>query len=478
MSFNAFVNEFTEAPLQTSYSSYLGLDYTGVQGFQLEWTFQNQNTPYPFSTVITTINNASGNTLTLPNAEVTSVGTSTIIINQGAFTLNVLNFEGTSVAPLILEGQEWQLILIDNSTEGGSWTAIQLGSGSTSVSAPSLIDNTTDGNPSGAHGNQGGLLALPLPSQQFLGMNITVNKIANGASAYTQYSGDRGSVLVWLSGSGTYTCQPASEYTNGYNFIIINQGTGILTIAPDTTVPDNTINGSSTIFTLNPSQSSLFVSDGNLTIYSYGTSSITSNPTTILPVDLGSTGSPTSINLTDTQAEHTILEFYGTGPGVDVTINYPQRIGSYIAYNSSSTATIILQIIGNPPENTQYAYGLPPQSITTLISDGSNTNLYMSPDTIYNATVKLQNGLTATPSLCFASDNSSGFYLSSSAGYIGLPTVVYSASPAMSFANGSGTTTCFSALNTVNPVSEDPAPLTSSYFDNSISIYTIMRAYE
>lgn len=467
MSFNAFVNEFNQAPLQTSYSSYLSIDFsTGVE-CHLEWTFQNQNTEFPFATVIETINNADGDMLFFPDASVTSVGTTTTIINTGPDTLNVVNFSGGSIEPLVLTGQQWQFTLTDNSTQAGTWLAIQLGSLTSDVSAPSLIDNTTDENPSGAHGNQGGLLALPLPSQQFLGMNITVNKIANGASEYTQYSGDRGSVLVWLSGSGTYTCQPASEYTNGYNFIVINQGTGILTIAPDTTIPDNTINGSSTIFTLNPSQSSLFVSDGNLTIYSYGTSASTSNRTTILPVDLdNATGNPLSLNITEVQAQYTILQFIN-GTGSNVYINYPQLPGNYIAYNASSNTTVVLQIINNT--NPVYAYGLLPQDTTTLITNGSNTNLFMSPNTIYNSLVTLQSADEATPALSFSQDLSSGIYLPDGGDYDGLPTVVSSASPAMAFANSSGTTTCFSDFNTVNA---------NSYFDNSISIYTIMRAYE
>ncbi len=476
MSFNAFVNEFNEAPLQTSYSSYLSIDFsTGVE-CHLEWTFQNQNTEFPFATVIETINNDDGDMLFFPDATVTSVGTTTTIINTGPDTLNVVNFSGGSIEPLVLTGQQWQFTLTDNSTQAGTWLGIQLGALTSDVSAPSLIDNTTDGNPSGAHGNQGGLLALPFPgSQQFLGMNITVNKIANGASAYTQYSGDRGSALVWLSGSGTYTCQPASEYTNGYNFIIINQGTGILTIAPSPET-GNTINGTSTVFTLNPTQSSLFVSDGDLTIYSYGTSASTSNKTTILPVDLdNATGSPLSLNITEIQAQYTILQFIN-GTGSNVYINYPQLPGNYIAYNSSSNTTVVLQIIGNT--DPLYAYGLLPNDTTTLITNGSNTNLLMSPNTIYNSLVTLQSADAATPALSFAQDLSSGIYLPDGGDYDGLPTVVYSASPSMSFANRSGTTTCFSALNTVNPVSEDPVPLTSSYFDNSISIYTIMRAYE
>lgn len=472
MSFNAFVNEFNEAPLQTSYSSYLSLDYTNTGLYKLEWTFQNQNTPYPFSTVIQTINTSEDDELQFPDATVTSVGTTTTVINTGSNTLNVIDFTAASIEPLVLAGDQWQFTLTDNSTQAGTWIPLQLGSTTSSVSAPQLIDDSTDGNPSGAHGNQGGLLALPLPSQQFLGMNITVNKIANGASAYTQYSGDRGSALVWLSGSGTYTCQPASEYTNGYNFIIINQGTGILTIAPSPET-GNTINGTSTVFTLNPTQSSLFVSDGDLTIYSYGTSASTSNKTTILPVDLNNaTGSPLSLNITEVQSQYTILQFIN-GTGSNVYINYPQLPGNYIAYNASSNTTVVLQIIGNT--NPVYAYGLLPQDTTTLITNGSNTNLYMSPDTIYNSLITLQSGDISTPALSFSQALTSGIYLPDGGDYDGLPTVVYSASPAMSFANGSGTTTCFSALNTVNP---DSDTLTSSYFDNSISIYTIMRAYE
>lgn len=464
MSFNAFVNEFTEAPLQTSYSSYLGLDYTSVQGFQLEWTFQNQNTPYPFSTVITTTNNASGNTLTLPNAEVTSVGTSTTIINQGAFSLNVLNFLGTSVAPSVLPGQQWQLVLTDNSTPGGSWLALQLGVGSTSVSAPSLIDNDTDEND---HGLQSGLLALPDPgSQQFLGMNITVNKINHGESTYTQYAGDRGSVLVWLSGQGTYTCQAASEYLNGYNFIVVNQGSGILTIAPSP-VTGNTINGLTTPFTLNPGQSSLFVSDGVQTIYSYGTSALTSNRTTILTVDLdNATGSPLSLLLTQVQAQATILEFQN-GTGATVTVNYPQLLGTYIAYNESDDTSIILQIVGNSP-GSGFSYLLLPGNTITLFSDGTNTEMYMSPTMLYNASIDLQSGSLSLPSLRFGNQPTSGFYLNLIDPYENLPTIVQGGSPCMSFTNVTGTTTCFSDFNTVNA---------NSYFDNGISIYTIMRAY-
>ncbi len=466
MAFNAFVNEFTAAPLQTSYNSYLELDFSLVTSIQLEWSFENQNTLYPFSNVIQAINTSSTDHIILPDATITSAGTTTVIINTGSNTITVYNFTGSVVATLETT-QQWQITLTDNSTSAGIWIALQLGSTTSSVSAASLIDPTFDAND---HSNAGGLKAFT----SYLKQNVLVNTYSSG-NLYTQASGDRGALLVWSAGTGTYQCLNAETLGEGFCFAIQNNSAGsIITVAPSSDA-GQTINGlDDTLnpYRLNPDQSSLFVSDGVDTIYSYGSSLSSTSVTTLVEINLNEQISGV-ITLDDAQADASIQVYIGTvgsGPYTEITINYPaDNINEYIVYNASTTNVINVKIVGEV--NATYIYPIQPLNTAFFFSDG--THLYCTPTalyapTLYSAQVYLKDGGSSIPSLAFNSDATTGLFRANSGTYSGQLCVTQLGTTSACFANSTqGSNTSLNSWNTVG----------GTYFDSSISIYTLMRAY-
>jgi len=409
MAFNGFINEFTAAPLQTSYPSYLELDFTDTSDFTLEWSFQNQNTLYPFSNVIQAINTDGGDEIVLPNAMVTSAGTTTLIINTGTDAVLVYADDTTTLIATVETTQEWQLTLTDNTTTNGTWVALQLGSTTSSATAASLIDPTTDSN---GHKNAGGLAAFG----NYLKENILVNTFTAGA-LYTQNTGDRGAVLVWTSGTGTYQCLAANTLGDGFNFIIQNNSTGgIITVAPNATI-GQTINGSATVFQLFPGESSLFVADGNETIYSYGSAQASTIATTVVDIDLAAVVG--SLLLTNVQAAASIQEFVNA-PGVVVTINYPAvnfPPNESIAYNTSTTNSIIVQINGEV--NPLYQYTIPPLGRLSLFTDGTGEHLYNTPNFLINETFGISDGSPTVPSLFFLNSPDTGLFTPTSCAHKG-----------------------------------------------------------
>ncbi len=461
MAFNAFVNEFTAAPLQTSYPSYLEIDYTDTIDVTLEWSFQNQNTLYPFSNVIQLINTEddSDDQLILPDASVTSAGTTTVIINTGGGDVEIVKNDSEEAIVTISPGDQWQLTLTDNSTQDGIWIALQLGSTTSSVIASSLIDPTVDTN---SHSNAGGLFSFG----NYLKQNIQVNVFSSGAT-YTQSTGDRGSLLVWTAGTGTYQCLSAETLGDGFPFVIQNNSTGaLITVEPDATV-GQTINGSVDPFILSTGESSLFVSDGVNTIYSYGSSQISNITTTLIDVNL-TTEVSNVIDLDDIQASTSIQKYINTvggGPYPTITINYPiNRTSEYIVYNASTTNSIIVQILGET--NPLYQSIVDPLKTALFFTDG--THLYSAPQKIFDSLVRLDNGAEETPSLSFTSDTTTGLFRPTSGTYNDQLCLTQNGVSVACFANSAvASVNIFNNVNTIG----------GSYFDESISIYTIMRAY-
>jgi hypothetical protein len=447
-----FINEFTGAPIQTSYPSYLELDFTSITSFQLEWAFENQNTLYPFSNVIQAINTATDDTIILPTALVSSLGTTTTIVNTGLETILINDFEG-NIVETILTTQQWQFTLTDNTTAAGTWLPLQLASTASAATAYDLIDRTLDTN---NHSNAGGLNAYG----NFLKQNILVNT-NTATNPYLQQSGDRGALLVWTAGTGTYKCLDAATLGNGFSFIIQNNSAGaIITIAPAT---GDTINSSTDTFTLSTGQSSLFVSNGVNTIFSYGSSSLSNIITSITEVKLDEAVAGVII-IDDVQAATTIQQYVNTNAITLIVVNYPAQVGEYVVENTSATNYLQIQMIGETI--TTYQFVVQPLKTGFFFSDG--VHMYSAPQQLYNAIVSLDQGTAALPSLSFNLDATSGLYQPITGTYTNFVSIAQGGVQSMAFANSSiGPNTSLNDINTVG----------FSYLDNSISIYTIMRAY-
>lgn len=392
MAFNGFVDEFSNGPIQPTFSSYLAIDLATESGVVLEWAFINQNAVFPFSqTIQVKTNTNTENYIQLPDATETSVGQTTLILNTSATAFNILYADEDTVLTSIGAGIGLYITLTDNSTSNGTWIIYQLGATPSSFVAADLIDNDLDTN---GHGEQGGLKAF----STFLKQNIKVNTFTEG-SIYNQAEGDRGSLLVWTSGTGIYQCL-ASDYTSGgFPFMIANNSDGAqITVTPQS---GDTINGLTTPFILYPGESSIFTTDGLATIYSYGDSRSTSNVVTLVDIPLNST----TLTLSTLQSSYSIQKYQtGSASGV-VSVIYPATtIGQWIAFNNSANR---INVSVNGGSNSLF---IPPQESLNIFSDGSD--LYTDPS-FSQGDVYLPNGSVSEPSLSFITDPTTGLYYTS-----------------------------------------------------------------
>lgn len=406
MAFTGFINEFSNSPIQPTYQSYLALDFTSITSVILEWPFVNPNTETPYAqTIQVTVNTVATNKIIMPDATLATQGQTNTIINSGAAAILIYKSGGTVLITTIAAGQQWLVTLTDNTTAAGIWLPLQLASTTSSATAASLIDGTTDAN---THSNAGGLAAFPT---NFIKQNWFINKVLVG-STYTQSSGDRGMILVWESGTGTYTCQPSATYGNGYVFTIINNSTssGQLTIAPNAA---DTINGQSIPFVLNPGNSSSFAADGSNTIYSFASSQSQTDIVTLVNVNL-STAVGNTITLTQEQANYSIQKYINSPSSDLISIIYPNNtVNEWIAYNASTTNPISVCLSSSTTTN----YLIPPGGRLSLFSDG--TLLYNVPNFLDDTDVYLADGTVSLPSLAFSSNTSTGLFKQISGIYTG-----------------------------------------------------------
>jgi len=411
MAFTGFINEFSNSPIQPTFQSYLTLDFSSITAVNLEWPYVNLSATYPYAqTIQVTINTVDTNYISMPDATKATQGQTNTIINSGAETILIKDFVGNIIAT-ILAGQEWLITLTSNTTSTGTWIALQLASTTSSANAASLIDPTTDAN---GNSNAGGLGAFPA---NYLKENVKVNTYSVG-SAYVQSTGDRGSVLVWSSGTGSYTLQSSALSGNGYIFTIFNNSTtgGQITVTP---ASGDTINNSTLPFVLSPGNSSSFVANGVNTIYSFASSQSQTNIVNLVDIDL-TTAVGNSITLTQAQADFSIQKYVNNPSASVIAIIYPANIvNEWVVFNASTTNPINVSLPSGP------TYLIQPGNRLFFFSDGSS--LYNVPNFLENSVIYLADGNDSEPSLTFSNDTSTGLFRESSGIYNGALAVTQNA---------------------------------------------------
>lgn len=459
MSFNGFVDEFSNAPVQPAFSSYLSLNLT--TDVVLEWPFQNPNTLYPFSQTIQINATDSANLIVfLPDATVTSVGQTVCFINSADENVIVSDFE-SNIVVTIEPSQEYYLTLADNSDASGIWIPIQLGATTSSATAASLIDTSLDSN---SHQNNGGLSAFPT---NYIKMNQRANTF--DGSTYNQASGDRGSLLVWTNGNGTYNCLSAASVGNGYNFSIHNASTvsGLITVTPN---GSDTIDGQSS-FIIKANESATFISNGVSSFFSLGYGQQFNNVVTEAEVPLSDAVSNV-IEITLDQAKNLILSFTGSSGAPtypDITIALPSNfVNQYYLQNASTTNDIIVQVgTGVTSFNSRI-----PKNGDRIIGFTDLSNFYNIPNIFEVDNLFFGDGTFSNPSISFANDVTTGIYRNTLGGdNVGAVSITQNATPVAYFKDGRiEFATGIFETETIN-VND------GNYTQYDINIYSIMRAY-
>lgn len=160
--------------------------------------------------------------ITFPDATQAPKGQAVLVNNTGSFTVTIKDASGGTITT-VASGVAKYILLRDNTTAAGAWRIVTFGTGTSAADATAL-----DGQ---------GLIALA----GLLNVNAPAT-LTNGA--YNITTGDRGNLVVWTGGAGTFTFDAASSLANGHYVFIRNSGTGSLTLNPN---GSENINGATTL---------------------------------------------------------------------------------------------------------------------------------------------------------------------------------------------------------------------------------------
>jgi hypothetical protein len=312
--------------------------------------------------------NASGRSITLPDARGGSPGADTLIRNLGAYSLTVRDAASNAVAT-IAPGQGWLIWLRSNTTLAGTWGAIQYGAGTSLADAPSLA---------GA-GLQAalGLLVQSCP---------TSTKNAN----YTLASNDRAQLIVSTGGALTFTIDAAATLGATWFCFVRNDGSGTLTLDPS---GSELIDGSTTLV-LNQTESAMLVCDGTQirTVGRGGASTAYS----ISAVNISAGGAAGTQTLSASELAAQIQQFNGTLTG-DRIYEYGTAPGFWFVTNNLTLGGHVATWRVNSADAGVTSANIASGTRAILVSNGTNMFLAMSSSSGTVTSVASGTGLTGGP---------------------------------------------------------------------------------
>ena len=231
----AYTDVFGGELLFPSQLSYLSI--TTAVDITLQWPREQQiggtNVVADFLDINTTVISLN---IDMPSASATSTGNKTTFNNVGANAFTVRDSTGGTIQS-VGPGEQWVLILTDNSTAAGAWVTYQLGATVAVADASALA---------GA-----GIKAIgSLLNQQ-------IDSDVEAATPITVVDGDRAKCLIYTAGAGTCNLPGAGTVGNDWFFMLRNSGSGTLNVVP----PAGTIDGLSDI-NLDPNDSAFIFTDG------------------------------------------------------------------------------------------------------------------------------------------------------------------------------------------------------------------------
>jgi len=373
-----YTSPFTGTVVTPTDVSYLALPFSSNQ--TLYWPQTVSGTAPVAARIIDCVASTTGLTIALPAANQGTLGSDILFRNLGANAFVITDNTGANSVSVPV-GISKYFYLTDNTTAAGVWNNVQFAAGTSYADAATLA---------GA-----GLTTVS-------GQLATTQNIANVTSSPTINDASRATTFVWNAGAGTFTLPVASSLSTGWFIAFRNNGTGALTINPNT---PSLLNGLTSVVT-NPGDSGYIMYDSS-----------TSNFYTV--------GLTAPSNVTFTAATYDVDAIAGTTFSL---VSFAPIIQTYIAQSNTRTTTLAvtlpaitqLYILSNSTGHTNYNITfqnqgssqpplvLPAGNIITVLSDG--TNLY-SLTTASTGLYYAANGSQALPSFSFNNDTATGMYL-------------------------------------------------------------------
>lgn len=289
----------------------------------LQWPSSNEDQPEVVARQMDVTPSGAGFTITMPAANLAATGENTLIRNLGSDSFTVLDNDGGTIS-VLTAGQVKYIYVTSNSTTAGTWGVFTFGTGTSGADASALA---------GA-----GLEA----SASLLRQALNVTFIA---AAYTAGVGDRATVLEYTGGVATLSLTAAATLGDNWFVYVTNQGTGTLTIDPNSS---ETIDGASTASILQ-GESCMVVCDGT-NFVTIGRGRSVSLTTTAATINIAGTGDFTLStaqiaaqvqDLTGLLTGNRVV-YYGTSPGFWFVTN--STTGAYsvtLKTDSSDTGVVI-----------------------------------------------------------------------------------------------------------------------------------------
>jgi len=375
---STFVSPFTGTVVVPTDVSYQELIFSTDQ--DLFWPSVVNPTQVPLSRIMDCTSTAADLHINLPQGNLGATGSDTLIRNFGLYEFSVVDYSGLS-SVLVQPGEAKYFYLSDNSTEAGVWQNVTFGAGTASADAATL---------------QGAGLTTINGR-----LAVTQNIVEVNASPVVA-DGSRANTFVWTGGAGTFTLPLAANLSQGWFVYFRNNGTGSLTITPQS---GSLINSLTTV-TVNPNDSGIIMfqsSTNNFFTVGLAPSPNITFSSAVYDVDsiVGNAFSLVSYA--------PIIQTYISISGVrtqTLAVTLPATTQLYILTNNtgSSAYDITFQVSGSSSPPLVVASG----SIVTVLSDGNN--LYTLTQTTVS-TFYATNGSASLPAFSFISDNYTGMYL-------------------------------------------------------------------
>jgi len=204
----------------------------------LQWPTEQQITGmFVVADIIDVDATAPGLTVDMPDARIASTGNKATFNNVGANSYTVRDVTGGTIQQ-VLSGEQWVIVLTDNSTDMGLWTTFQLGGNAATPASAAILAGD-------------GLKAIG--SQ----LNQKIDSDVEAVTPFTVVEGNRAKCLIYTAGAGTCNLPGAGVVGNDWFFMLRNSGSGTLNIMP----PAGLIDGAADI-NLNPNGSTFIFTDG------------------------------------------------------------------------------------------------------------------------------------------------------------------------------------------------------------------------
>ncbi len=231
----AFTDVFGGELLLPSQLSYNQIDFS--VDVTLQWSREQQiggvNVVSDFMDMDAT---AGSLNVDMPSASATGTGNKATFNNIGSNSFTVRDSVGGSIQS-VAPGEQWVVVLTDNTTAAGEWSTFQLGAAVSVASASALA---------GA-----GIKAISTT------LNQKIDSDVEGATPFTAVDGDRAKCLIYTAGAGTCNLPSPGAVGNDWWFMLRNSGSGTLNVVP----PSGVIDGSASI-NLDPEVSTFIFTDG------------------------------------------------------------------------------------------------------------------------------------------------------------------------------------------------------------------------